>query len=159
MSTDIEELESNPGFSRAVSLITAMLVNRPSKELLALAINLSLSEENAQVMASGDGVGSLLKRVTVSYDPLLMKLVRNISESHDIQVKLKFTRYLHSLSSMVMQADQKGASQDFIVNALATLSNITVVCRYIHLYMINPDNLDKKYKTFIYVCASTGNSL
>ncbi len=103
-----------------------MLVQKPTQELMALAINLSLDEDNATVMASGDGVGSLLKRTAANFDPLLMKLIRNISEVKDQKVKLEFTRYLHTLTGMLLKSSLKQTSTDFLVNALAALANTTV---------------------------------
>jgi hypothetical protein len=126
ISTDNCIMRENPAFHRAVNYITTMIIQRPTKELLALAINLSLEPENALIMASGDNIGSLLKRLQEKLDPLLSKLIRNISEVKTPEVTQSFVRWLPLLVGMIQKCALKTASQDFLVSALATVANISV---------------------------------
>lgn len=53
------------------------------KELIALAINLCMNSNNAELMlADGDGLKLLLHRAKKTWDPLLAKLIRTISMHH-----------------------------------------------------------------------------
>ena len=48
-------------------------------EIVGLAINLSLNPINAQMMCRGPGLKLLIKKALSSKEPLMMKLVHNIS--------------------------------------------------------------------------------
>ena len=45
-----------------------------AKELIALGVNLSLNGRNADLMAQGDGLKLLLRRLLKTHDPMLMKV-------------------------------------------------------------------------------------
>ena len=49
-------------------------------ELVALAVNLAANKRNAQLICEGSGLRLLLKRAFKFKDPLLLKMVRNISQ-------------------------------------------------------------------------------
>ncbi|CAN0447313.1 unnamed protein product, partial [Ectocarpus sp. 8 AP-2014] len=70
-------------YTDAMPIVMQLVLNFPqkmlAKELAALAVNLSLNPRNAQMMASQRGLPHLVDRVTETKDPLLMKVVRNIS--------------------------------------------------------------------------------
>ena len=63
--------------------------SQPDLELLALAINLAANKRNAAVMCERNGLRHLMKRAFKFRDPLLMKMVRNISQ-HDGPTKKLF---------------------------------------------------------------------
>ena len=52
---------------------------QPDIELLSLCINLAANKRNAQVICDHNGLRLLMKRAFKFKDPLLMKMVRNIS--------------------------------------------------------------------------------
>ena len=62
---------------------------QPDLELLALCINLAANKRNAQLICEHNGLRLLMKRSFKFKDPLLMKMVRNISQ-HDGQTKNLF---------------------------------------------------------------------
>lgn len=69
-----------------------MLLESPEKtdiELLSLCINLSANKRNAQIVCDGKGLKMLMKRAFKFRDPLLMKMIRNISQ-HDGPTKNLF---------------------------------------------------------------------
>lgn len=45
-----------------------------AKELIALGVNLSLNARNADLMAQGDGLTLLMRRLLKTHDPMLMKV-------------------------------------------------------------------------------------
>lgn len=51
----------------------------PEPEVIGLAINLSLHPINAQMMCQGPGLKLLMKKALTSREPLMMKLIHNIS--------------------------------------------------------------------------------
>ena len=60
-----------------------LLLESPEKtdiELLSLCINLSANKRNAQIVCEGQGLKMLMKRAFKFRDPLLMKMIRNISQ-------------------------------------------------------------------------------
>jgi hypothetical protein len=69
-----------------------LLLESPEKtdiELLSLCINLSANKRNAQIVCEGQGLKMLMKRAFKFRDPLLMKMLRNISQ-HDGPTKNLF---------------------------------------------------------------------
>lgn len=58
-------------------------------ELIALAINLAANKRNAQLICEGNGLRLLMRRALKFKDPLLMKMIRNISQ-HDGPIKRDF---------------------------------------------------------------------
>ena len=60
-----------------------------AKELVALAVNLAGNQRSAELMTEGEGLKMLITRVKRTWDPLLMKLLRNISQ-HEGKVKDAF---------------------------------------------------------------------
>ena len=62
---------------------------QPELELLALCINLSANKRNAQIICEHNGLRLLMKRAFKFKDPLLMKMVRNVSQ-HDGPTKNLF---------------------------------------------------------------------
>lgn len=58
-------------------------------ELMALCINLAANKRNAQLICENNGLRVLMKRAFKFKDPLLMKMIRNISQ-HDGPTKTLF---------------------------------------------------------------------
>ena len=60
-----------------------MIIRHPKKsidrDLMALAVNLALEPRCAELIcADGDTVHALIKRAHQTYDPLLLKFIRNL---------------------------------------------------------------------------------
>ena len=66
--------------------------------LIALAVNLSANPNNSEKVMEGEGLRLLIQRVKKTSDPLLMKMVRNMSHHEG---KCKDTFMVNSLSSYV----------------------------------------------------------
>ena len=65
--------------------VMKMLLESPEdtdKELLALCVNLAASKRTAEIISEGNGLKMLYKRAFKFKDPILMKMLRNISQ-HD----------------------------------------------------------------------------
>ena len=70
--------------------------DRVDIELIALCINLAVNKRNAQLICEGNGLRLLMRRALKFKDPLLMKMIRNISQ-HDGATKKDFlVRYYNS---------------------------------------------------------------
>ena len=63
--------------------------DRIDLELIALCINLAANKRNAQLICEGPGLRLLMRRAFKFKDPLLLKMVRNISQ-HDGPTKNLF---------------------------------------------------------------------
>lgn len=74
-----------------IQMVMQMLLEstEPELELVALCINLSANERNAQLICKRDGLKLLMKRAFKFKDALLMKMIRNLSE-HDGPTKILF---------------------------------------------------------------------
>ena len=66
----------------------------------------------------GNVLAQLLKRAHSTWDSLLMKMVRNVSDHQ--QLWANFAPHMHQLVGMCMRAQ----NHDFLVEALSTLSNV-----------------------------------
>lgn len=78
-------------FTDAIPMIMKLILETPGdqfvgKELLALAVNLAGNQRSAEMMAEGEYLKLLIQRVKKTWDPLIMKLLRNIS-AHEGKVK------------------------------------------------------------------------
>ena len=63
--------------------------DRIDLELIALGINLAANKRNAQLICEGPGLRLLMRRAFKFNDPLLLKMIRNISQ-HDGPTKSQF---------------------------------------------------------------------
>ena len=63
--------------------------DRIDLELIALGINLAANKRNAQLVCEGPGLRLLMRRAFKFNDPLLLKMIRNISQ-HDGPTKAQF---------------------------------------------------------------------
>ena len=62
---------------------------QPDLEVMALCINLAGNKRCAQLISEGNGLRLLMKRAFKFKDPLMMKMIRNISQ-HDGPTKMLF---------------------------------------------------------------------
>ena len=71
----------------------------PDPEVLALSINLACNPDNAQLMCQGPGLKLLMNKALSLEDPLLMKMIRNISQ-HPGELKKMFLVNLLCVTSI-----------------------------------------------------------
>lgn len=72
-----------------MKLILASPGDRIEIELIALTINLAANKRNATLICEANGLRLLMRRALKFKDPLLMKMIRNISQ-HDGPTKREF---------------------------------------------------------------------
>ena len=72
---------------------------QPELEVMALCINLAGNKRCAQLICEGSGLRLLMKRAFKFKDPLMMKMVRNISQ-HDGPTKTLFIVSVFLLSPL-----------------------------------------------------------
>lgn len=103
-----------------------------AKELAALAVNLSHNGRNAELMCQNRGLEALVTRVLRTRDPLLMKVIRNISLwSYTLQEDLvsdKMYKYRGMWAPFVvpfLEFCVKTDNHDFSIEVLGTLANMT----------------------------------
>lgn len=119
---------NKPQFSSTECLPTVMQLilqsteDRLSIHLMALCINLAASQVNAEAICENRGLDILMKRFAKTHDPLLLKMIRNIS-MHDGPVKELFLEHVDVLASMIVH---DGCSEDLLVETLGILGNITI---------------------------------
>ncbi|GAQ89168.1 Kinesin associated protein KAP [Klebsormidium nitens] len=111
-------------YTEAIPIVQQMLLQstdtRASPELIALAINLTVSPRNAEVMCDQGGFDQLLSRALRGRDALLFKVVRNFS--HHEALKPRFHRYVPDLVHVATEPD---TSTELLVEVLGTVGNLT----------------------------------
>lgn len=123
-------------YTEAIPIVMQLVINFPqnmvAKELAALAVNLSHNGRNAELMCQNRGLEALVTRVLRTRDPLLMKVIRNISLwSYTLQEDLvsdKMYKYrgmwapfIVSFIELCLNTD----NHDFSIEVLGTLANLT----------------------------------
>ncbi|KAE9359169.1 Kinesin-associated protein 3 [Phytophthora fragariae] len=123
-------------YTEAIPIVLQLVINFPqnivAKELAALAVNLSHNARNAELMCQNRGLEALATRVFRTRDPLLMKVIRNISLwSYTLQEDLvseKAYKYRGMWSPFVLPFIElclNTDNHDFSIEVLATLANMT----------------------------------
>lgn len=109
--------------------------NSLTKEIAGLAVNLTLNLRNAEMMASNRGLNHLVDRLTTTKDPLLMKIIRNISlwtfqnqcelDNPELMYKHRgvWSPHVKALCRLAAETD----SHDLLVEILGTLANFTLL--------------------------------
>ncbi|KAL4635070.1 kinesin-associated protein 3-like [Arapaima gigas] len=90
-------------------------------ELISFCINLAANKSNAQLICEGNGLKMLMKKALKRKDPLLMKMIRNISQ-HDGPTKQLFIDYVGDLAAQI----GPGEEEEFVIECLGTLANLTI---------------------------------
>ncbi|GMF42957.1 unnamed protein product [Phytophthora fragariaefolia] len=123
-------------YTEAIPIVMQLVINFPqnivAKELAALAVNLSHNARNAELMCQNRGLEALATRVFRTRDPLLMKVIRNISLwSYTLQEDLvsdkaykyrgMWAPFVVSFIELCLNTD----NHDFSIEVLATLANMT----------------------------------
>lgn len=108
--------------TECIQMITNMIVNseddQPKLELIALGINLAINNKNAQLMIESNRLQGLIKKAFQTQDPLIMKMIRNISQ-HDL-AKENFVEFVGDFAMALNQSD----SQDFVLEVIGVLGNL-----------------------------------
>ncbi|POM70749.1 Kinesin-associated protein [Phytophthora palmivora] len=123
-------------YTEAIPIVMQLVINFPqnmvAKELAALAVNLSHNARNAELMCQNRGLEALATRVFRTRDPLLMKVIRNISLwSYTLQEDLvsdKTYKYRGMWAPFVVPFIElclNADNHDFSIEVLATLANMT----------------------------------
>ncbi|KUF92298.1 polyamine oxidase 4 [Phytophthora nicotianae] len=123
-------------YTEAIPIVMQLVINFPqnivAKELAALAVNLSHNARNAELMCQNRGLEALASRVFRTRDPLLMKVIRNISLwSYTLQEDLvsdKAYKYRGMWAPFVVPFIElclNTDNHDFSIEVLATLANMT----------------------------------
>uniref|UniRef100_A0A6Q2Z7A0 Kinesin-associated protein 3b n=1 Tax=Esox lucius TaxID=8010 RepID=A0A6Q2Z7A0_ESOLU len=94
---------------------------RIDAELISFCINLAANKRNAQIICEGNGLKMLMKRALKLKDPLLMKMIRNISQ-HDGPPKHLFIGYVGDLAAQISPDED----EEFVIECLGTLANLTI---------------------------------
>ncbi|XP_027019194.2 kinesin-associated protein 3a isoform X1 [Tachysurus fulvidraco] len=90
-------------------------------ELISFCINLAANKRNAQLICEGNGLKMLMKRAFKLKDPLMMKMIRNISQ-HDGPSKNLFIDYVGDFAAQIGQNED----EEFMIECLGTLANFTI---------------------------------
>lgn len=126
-------------YTDGINILMGMVINFPqdflAKELAALMVNLSYNPKNIEQMIANKGLNLLMDRMAEKRDPLLMKIIRNISLwSYHVQEELgdqvetqyKFrglwSPHIKTLLEIVMEEN----NQDIVVEVVGCLANMTV---------------------------------
>ncbi|OQR91603.1 kinesin-associated protein [Achlya hypogyna] len=123
-------------YTEAIPIVMQLVINFPqnivAKELMALAVNLSINARNAEMMTQTKGLEALVQRVLRTRDVLLMKCIRNISQwSYSVQEELtvernyKFKGLWAPYIVPLMELAQGSDNHDLVVEILGTLGNMT----------------------------------
>lgn len=132
-----ERCKSMFTYTDGMPLLMGMVVNFPqpqlAKELAGLAVNLSLNARNAEIMASNRGLNHLMDRMMTTKDPLLMKIIRNISQwslqsqqaldAPELNYKHRglWSPHIKNLCRLAVDAE----NHELLVEVLGTLANLT----------------------------------
>lgn len=112
-------------YTDCIPIVMKYILESPEErillELIALCINLAANKRNAQLICEGNGLKLLMKRAFHFQDPLVMKMIRNISQ-HDGPTKALFLDFVSNLA----EAIQKSTNDEFVLECIGVLGNITI---------------------------------
>jgi len=96
--------------------------DRVDVDLIALGINLACNIKCAECMCEDQGIKFLMKRALKTHDPLLLKMIRNIS-MHEGPTKMLFLDYIDDIMLLL---EKSLKTPDLLVELLGILSNLTI---------------------------------
>jgi hypothetical protein len=96
--------------------------DRIDVDLIALGINLACNQKCAEYMCEDQGIKFLMKRAIKTRDPLLLKMIRNIS-IHDGPTKMLFLDYIDDIMLLL---EKSVKNPEILVELLGILSNLTI---------------------------------
>ncbi|GAB4815647.1 hypothetical protein N2152v2_002693 [Parachlorella kessleri] len=92
-------------------------------ELAALVINLTQNSRVAEELARGGRIEQLLQRGLQGRDPLLWKVLRNISQHDSIAVKVKFAGSMPAIVKLLVECE---TTPDMFLEVLGCLANLDI---------------------------------
>ncbi|XP_041482280.1 kinesin-associated protein 3 [Lytechinus variegatus] len=112
-------------YTDCIPMIMKMMLESPTDrleiELVALGINLACNKHNAQLICEGNGLRLLMRRALKFRDPLLLKMIRNISQ-HDGPSKTQFIEYISDVARIIKESND----EELVVEALGIMANLTI---------------------------------
>ncbi|XP_037073717.1 kinesin-associated protein 3-like, partial [Pollicipes pollicipes] len=120
-----DKVKSMFAYTDCVPLCMKLILEWPEPkaglELMALCINLTANKRNAELVCEADGLALLVARAFQHTDPLLMKMIRNISQ-HDGQTKVLFLEFLGEFAETLHSCKD----EEFVVEAVGVLGNLSI---------------------------------
>jgi hypothetical protein len=136
LSSD-DRCKSMVTYTEGMSTLMGMVINFPQnnlpKELAALVVNLSYNARNAELMISNRGLNHLMDRLENTTDPLLLKIIRNLTlwtfnqqqelEQPELQYKWRglWSPHIRILLDLVTNSNH-----DILVEIYGCLANLTI---------------------------------
>eukprot|EP00698_Gefionella_okellyi_P011299 TRINITY_DN2974_c0_g1_i2.p1 TRINITY_DN2974_c0_g1~~TRINITY_DN2974_c0_g1_i2.p1 ORF type:complete len:376 (-),score=90.09 TRINITY_DN2974_c0_g1_i2:33-1160(-) len=134
-------------YTDAIPLILQLILQHPGdvvqKELIALTVNLTANQRNAEIMCE-QGLHELMARMKRTRDPLLMKVVRNLAQ-HEYAAKQELLQYIPDLVMLVKSAK----NADELVEALGILGSLNVEGFDFSRLLMEPQLTDLLYKNLL----------
>lgn len=124
-------------YTDCMQLLMGMVINFPqdnlAKELAALVINLSYSPRNAEQMVSNHGLNHLMDRLEATKDPLLLKIIRNLTlwtfnqqqEADQPELQYKWRGLWSPHLKILFEMSQDSQNHDILVEVYGCLANMT----------------------------------
>jgi hypothetical protein len=97
--------------------------DRVNKETMAVAINLTTVHQITGIVCQNNGLKLIMKRAVKTRDPLMFKMLRNISQHNDLDIKLGFLDYVDDLMTLLLKSQE---TPDLLVEILAIVANLTI---------------------------------
>eukprot|EP00794_Sanderia_malayensis_P016189 gene16189-17816_t len=104
-----------------MKMILECRAERVDIELIALCINLAANKRNAQLICEDNGLRLLMRRALKYKDPLLMKMIRNISQ-HDGSTKKDFLNYIPDMANVIKNYSE----EEFVIECIGVLGNMNL---------------------------------
>lgn len=112
-------------YTDCIPILVRLMLECPEEraplQVVALGINLAANKRNAQLICEGNRLRGLLKRAFHYKDPLLMKMIRNISQ-HEGPTKTLFLDFVGHFGDAI----QKGENEEFVLECVGALGNLTI---------------------------------
>jgi len=120
-----DKCKSYFSYTDCIPLVMRLILECPTErveiELIALTINLAANKRNAQLICEDGGLRLLMKRAIKFKDPLLMKMIRNISQ-HDGPTKREFINFISDLANII----KNYRDEEFVVECVGVLGNLNI---------------------------------
>ncbi|KAH9252409.1 hypothetical protein BASA81_009695 [Batrachochytrium salamandrivorans] len=114
-------------FTDCIPTIIQMILeykgDRVNVEVMALAINISTILGNAQIICQDNGIKFLIKRAIKTKDPLLFKMLRNISQHSNEGIKMMFLDHIDDMMHLMLDSL---SNADVLIEILGILGNLTI---------------------------------
>ena len=120
-----DKVKSMFTYTDAIPSLMKIILQCPDEqvdlEIMALAINLAANKRNAQLICEGNGLRLLMQRAFTYQDPLIIKMIRNISQ-HEGPTKNLFIEFIGDIADAVHRAE----NDEFVLECVGILGNLTL---------------------------------